>query len=349
MRADQRVLVVRGVAGHDQRVDAEAGEREEEQHAGVDVGDHQAGRVRPPISRSGPKGMTTIGGEAPGGARGPAPAGRAACPPPSGVTSSLKMNLRASASGWNRPSGPTRFGPGRSWMSALPRRSTQTMIGATLSSRTRPSRPSWRRVTASVEAHRAPPQPPIAAARPTAPAPPARRAATPVAGSVVPGRAPAKAGTLAPPGGRRPGRRRAAPSVGIEARRAGRRAPRPPARTCAGGGKARGEALHPPLDVDEGAVLLGVRARPAAPRPPPARAACRPSRGRPGTAPGAAARRPPGRAPRRRSRCRRRPARAQSRGAVAVEQVARRRCRPSPRRQPGELGAAPVGRRARGR
>src|SRR5437763_11772574 len=45
--------------------------------------------------------------------------------------SSFRKNLSASAIDWKRPSGPTRFGPGRSWISALPRRSTQTMIGVT--------------------------------------------------------------------------------------------------------------------------------------------------------------------------------------------------------------------------
>src|SRR2546423_2419819 len=48
--------------------------------------------------------------------------------------SSLRKNLSASAIDWKNPKGPTRFGPGRSWISALPRRSTQTMIGVTLSS-----------------------------------------------------------------------------------------------------------------------------------------------------------------------------------------------------------------------
>src|SRR4051812_7625805 len=48
-----------------------------------------------------------------------------------GMISSLKMNLSASASVWKRPKGPTRLGPRRSWMSAMPRRSTHTMIGAT--------------------------------------------------------------------------------------------------------------------------------------------------------------------------------------------------------------------------
>src|SRR4051812_4173237 len=43
------------------------------------------------------------------------------------------MNLRASASGWIRPNGPRRVGPGRGCIRALPRRSTQTMIGTTLS------------------------------------------------------------------------------------------------------------------------------------------------------------------------------------------------------------------------
>src|SRR5258708_37987787 len=47
--------------------------------------------------------------------------------------SSLSTNFNASANDWKRPNGPTRFGPGRSWMSALPRRSTHTMIGVTLS------------------------------------------------------------------------------------------------------------------------------------------------------------------------------------------------------------------------
>src|SRR6185295_2660710 len=41
------------------------------------------------------------------------------------------MNLTASAMPWNRPSGPSRFGPGRSCIRALIRRSTQSMIGAT--------------------------------------------------------------------------------------------------------------------------------------------------------------------------------------------------------------------------
>src|SRR5215831_13283964 len=41
------------------------------------------------------------------------------------MMSSLKKNLSASASGWRRPNGPTRLGPGRSWISPAPRRSTQ--------------------------------------------------------------------------------------------------------------------------------------------------------------------------------------------------------------------------------
>src|SRR5258706_4419105 len=41
------------------------------------------------------------------------------------MMSSLKKNLMESASGWRRPRGPTRLGPGRSWISAAPRRSTQ--------------------------------------------------------------------------------------------------------------------------------------------------------------------------------------------------------------------------------
>src|SRR5262245_52385004 len=40
------------------------------------------------------------------------------------MMSSLKKNFTASARGWRRPAGPTRLGPGRSWMSPAPRRST---------------------------------------------------------------------------------------------------------------------------------------------------------------------------------------------------------------------------------
>src|SRR5215471_1178981 len=50
------------------------------------------------------------------------------------MMSSLKKNLTASASGWRRPHGPTRFGPGRSWISPAPRRSTQERSPAALSS-----------------------------------------------------------------------------------------------------------------------------------------------------------------------------------------------------------------------
>src|SRR5215207_9406521 len=40
-----------------------------------------------------------------------------------GVSSSLKINLTASAIGWNKPNGPARFGPMRVWMRARARRS----------------------------------------------------------------------------------------------------------------------------------------------------------------------------------------------------------------------------------
>src|SRR6185503_3873689 len=45
------------------------------------------------------------------------------------MISSLKMNLIASASGWRRPSGPTRSGPMRPCIQALSRRSTITIPG----------------------------------------------------------------------------------------------------------------------------------------------------------------------------------------------------------------------------
>src|SRR5579864_1761402 len=45
------------------------------------------------------------------------------------MMSSLKMNLIASASGWRRPSGPTRSGPMRPCIHALRRRSTITIPG----------------------------------------------------------------------------------------------------------------------------------------------------------------------------------------------------------------------------
>ncbi len=55
---------------------------------------------------------------------------------PFGTNVSLNMNLTASAIAWNSPKGPSRFGPGRSWIIAAPRRSTQTMTGAAWSSKT---------------------------------------------------------------------------------------------------------------------------------------------------------------------------------------------------------------------
>ncbi len=61
-RAQQRELVVGGVAGHHQRIDGEARQRQEEQHAGVDVGDHQ--RDRAAVDRQvGPEGDHHEGGE----------------------------------------------------------------------------------------------------------------------------------------------------------------------------------------------------------------------------------------------------------------------------------------------
>ena len=51
-----------------------------------------------------------------------------------GITSSLNMNLPRSASGWSSPSGPTRFGPRRSCIHALTRRSAQTMSALRMSS-----------------------------------------------------------------------------------------------------------------------------------------------------------------------------------------------------------------------
>ena len=42
-----------------------------------------------------------------------------------GMTASFVNIFTASATAWNRPKGPTRLGPNRSWMNAAPRRSTQ--------------------------------------------------------------------------------------------------------------------------------------------------------------------------------------------------------------------------------
>ena len=43
------------------------------------------------------------------------------------MMSSFMMNLTPSAIGWNRPNGPTRFGPQRNWITPDSRRSTQVM------------------------------------------------------------------------------------------------------------------------------------------------------------------------------------------------------------------------------
>src|SRR6266498_2420396 len=48
------------------------------------------------------------------------------------MTSSLKKNLTASTGSWRSPKGPTRLGPGRSWMSPAPRRSAHPSIGTTV-------------------------------------------------------------------------------------------------------------------------------------------------------------------------------------------------------------------------
>jgi hypothetical protein len=40
-----------------------------------------------------------------------------------GVTSSLVASLMPSAMGWSSPNGPTRFGPRRTWMRPITRRS----------------------------------------------------------------------------------------------------------------------------------------------------------------------------------------------------------------------------------
>src|ERR1035437_6304650 len=48
-----------------------------------------------------------------------------------GTTSSFMNILRMSAMAWRRPNGPTRFGPGRSWMRPAIRRSTQMRFGRT--------------------------------------------------------------------------------------------------------------------------------------------------------------------------------------------------------------------------
>ena len=41
----------------------------------------------------------------------------------------MRMNFIASAIGWNKPAGPTRFGPRRSWISALTRRAARDSDG----------------------------------------------------------------------------------------------------------------------------------------------------------------------------------------------------------------------------
>ena len=48
-----------------------------------------------------------------------------------GSVSSLRKFLTPSASGWNRPKGPTRFGPLRSWIHAATRRSASVAQATT--------------------------------------------------------------------------------------------------------------------------------------------------------------------------------------------------------------------------
>src|SRR6266446_338256 len=50
-----------------------------------------------------------------------------------GVICALKASLRASATGWNMPPGPTRFGPRRPWIFATTRRSISVIYAKAVS------------------------------------------------------------------------------------------------------------------------------------------------------------------------------------------------------------------------
>src|SRR5512132_1538405 len=65
------------------------------------------------------------------------------------MMSSLKKNFMASASGWRRPNGPTRLGPGRSWIRPAPRRSTHERSPAAVSSARTGTRTRRRRISQS--------------------------------------------------------------------------------------------------------------------------------------------------------------------------------------------------------
>src|SRR5512143_1825256 len=65
------------------------------------------------------------------------------------MMSSLKKNFIASARGWRRPKGPTRLGPGRSWISPAPRRSIQESRPAAVRSARTGTRTRRTRITQS--------------------------------------------------------------------------------------------------------------------------------------------------------------------------------------------------------
>ena len=111
-RAEERVLRVRRPAGDDDAVDLDRRDRHQEQQAGVDVGERDVGAERH---------------HRPGGQRRHDRHDRAeeeqARLAAVGTMISLKISLTASAIGCSRPSGPTRFGPGRIWIQPIALRS----------------------------------------------------------------------------------------------------------------------------------------------------------------------------------------------------------------------------------
>ena len=86
-----------------------------------------SGICRPKTSIVGPKGITAKAQSAVTIASAGARMKIGLCAS-AGMMSSFMMNLMPSAIGWNSPSGPTRFGPQRYWITADSRRSTQVMI-----------------------------------------------------------------------------------------------------------------------------------------------------------------------------------------------------------------------------